>query len=108
MGVRRTCQDLISDYRSARRGRDPDKLQRTSIELGAALEKRGHLIEMGPRPGYATIWQSIPCEGGPAGFAPKAFRLTSAVMAPAYRWPKMPAPTAGPKARTRYLQLQPT
>lgn len=112
MAVRRTCQDLINNYRAARKARDPDRIQRASIELGAALKKRGVLLEDGPRPGWGTIWQPVEQEGGKPGFAFAAYRMTACTMAPAYAWPKPKTRTrttkaAGPKARTRYQQFQP-
>ena len=69
MKTRRTCQDLITiTGRPGGRGTRTE-IQRASIELGAAMAKRGYLIEMGPRPGWATIWQPVSCRGGKPGFA---------------------------------------
>lgn len=108
MAVRRTCQDLITAYRAARKARDPDLIQLTSLELGAAMAKRGILIEIGPRPGWATIWQPVAAEGGKPGFAFAPYKLTTAMTAPAFFYPKPKTPNPRPSRRAGYLQLQPT
>ena len=86
MTRRRTVADLITNYRRSRRKRDPDEIQATSLELGAALTKTGCLAEISDDNLTAIIWQPVAAEGGPPGFAEsKKFRNVAAVPAPKYR-----------------------
>lgn len=86
MKRRRTVADLVLNYRRARRKRDPDEIQATSLELGAALAKTGCLSEIADDNTYAIVWQPVATEGGPPGFSEsKRFRNIWSVPAPQYR-----------------------
>lgn len=85
MSRRRTVQDLLTQYRRAKARRSPDENE-LALELGSTLAKTGTVAEFGTDNLAVKLWQPVPTEGGPPGFAiSDRFKNAAAVAAPKYR-----------------------
>jgi hypothetical protein len=79
----RSFSDLVAEWRMARSRRRPEATSQAAIAIGATLAKTGILAEPSADGKYTTLWQPVPTEGGPPGFAMQKFRNAKFTKAPA-------------------------
>jgi hypothetical protein len=65
----RSFSDLVADWRAAKSRRRPEATSQAALAIGETLAKTGILAEPSADGKYTTLWQPVPTEGGPPGFA---------------------------------------